>query len=323
MRFKRKKISSLVLFFLIACGISHGQNQGTSSLQFLKIIPSARIMAMGESGVATQNDAEAPFLNPAGLAFLKDTDIRFSIVDWFIDTKIYALSVGYFFSKYGTLGLNIVDVDYGEFVETRVDALGFIGETYNPGLTGNTFRAGAILIGLSYGRELTDRFSFGITANYIQEDLYLDKMNTLMFDFGMLYNSKLKSLKFGITLKNLGPKVVYVKDKNTIPQTILIGLSADMLSATDNLITFSENHRVTMAFDISIPRDDSQKYHLGLEYALFERYKIRLGYKVNYDIEGLSVGTGFNYKFISIDYAYNDMGEFWEPAHRFSIGLAF
>ena len=66
--------------------------------------------------------------------------------------------------------------DLGDIPVTRVDYL-FRDESgnYNPGLTGETISPGSQVFGLSYGKELTDKFSFGITAKYAIEDLVAEK----------------------------------------------------------------------------------------------------------------------------------------------------
>lgn len=322
----RKKYLWEVLVLLILC-ISHvyGQNQGTSSLQFLKIIPSSKMMSMGEAGVALANNAEAPFVNPAGLTLVDNIDVRITTVDWLLDTQIYSFSAAYSTDLYGTLGINVIRMDYGSFDETRVDLLGFVGENYNPGLTGRTFDAGVTMIGISYAKALTDRFSFGLTANYIEEDLFLEKMNTTTYNFGMVFDSKIKSLKLGISLLNLGPKVVYVKEKNTIPQTLRIGLSGNLISRSDdqNLIMSSENQNLGFAIDILKSRDDLQKVHVGFDYSVLNMINVRAGYKFNYDSEGITFGLGTIYKYFHIDYSYNDLGEYWDAAHRFTLGITY
>ncbi len=321
----KNKIVFITILILNILGISliYGQNQGTSSVQFLKIIPSAKIMSMGEAGSAITNNAEAAFLNPAGLAYVKNLDVSFFTVDWILDTKINAASVAYALGTIGTIGLNFINVDYGSFEETTVENLGFVGSEYNPGLTGRTFTAGATLIGLSYARSLTTYFSFGITANYIEEDLFLEKMKTTTFNFGMTYYSDFKSLKLGIALRNMGPKVVYVEEENTIPQTIIIGFSGFLISNDESLITTSENHTVSFAVDLIQARDDISHYHLGFDYGINNLLHLRAGYKLDYDSEGLTLGFGVAFKFANLDYSFNDLGDYWEPAHRFTIGLSF
>ena len=52
---------------------------GTTGFQFLKIGPSARAVAMGESFIALANDASAMYYNPAGLTQLTDRETIFSL----------------------------------------------------------------------------------------------------------------------------------------------------------------------------------------------------------------------------------------------------
>ncbi|MBK8345544.1 MAG: hypothetical protein IPL12_21025 [Bacteroidetes bacterium] len=59
--------------------------------------------------------------------------------------------------------------------------------------TGQTFRATDLGIGLSLARELTDQFSFGVTAKYIREDLASVHNQNLIFDFGFQYDIEFKT----------------------------------------------------------------------------------------------------------------------------------
>jgi len=317
-----KLLKTLIIISLFVCQ-SYGQNVGTTSLQFLKIVPSAKIMAMGEAGVANTNDAAAVFMNPAGLTGVNKLDVSFNTVDWFLDTRINAISAAYSMGNYGVFGIHVIDMDYGEFEETRVDHLGFVGDTYNPGLTGVTFNPTAFLVGLSYARALTNNFSFGITGNYINEDLFLDQISTFTFNAGMFYDMDFKSLKIGIALRNLGPGVKYVEKKYSLPQTIIVGIKGDLIAPGENIFMKSTDHRVSMAIDLIEPRDYDQEYHIGLEYGIYNTLNLRTGYKINYDNESWTFGAGFIWKSIRLDYAYNDFGDYLEPAHRFSLGLSF
>ncbi len=68
------------------------QKVGTSSLQFLKVMPTARATALGDAYVTLAAGANAVFWNPAGLAAASVNDIAMTMTVWLFDTKQGALA---------------------------------------------------------------------------------------------------------------------------------------------------------------------------------------------------------------------------------------
>ncbi|MBI5475082.1 MAG: PorV/PorQ family protein, partial [Ignavibacteriae bacterium] len=154
----------------------HAQKVGTSSLQFLKVMPTARATAMGEAFSTLATGAEAAFWNPAGIALTQNPEFAGTLTLWLFDSKQGAASFAYPMGDWGNIALHMQYVDFGSIQETSVDQLRFIGDPangqYNLGLTGRTFTPYSYVIGLSYARELTDKFSAGITAKFVSESLW-------------------------------------------------------------------------------------------------------------------------------------------------------
>jgi len=82
------------------------------------------------------------------------------------------------------------------------------------------------------------------------------------------------------------------------------------------------DQRMLFAFDLSHPRDYTQQYQVGLEYAFKEMFFLRAGYKANFDEEGLTLGAGVKYNNYRIDYSFNDYGDYLGNVHRFTIGFS-
>ena len=83
----------------------------------------------------------------------------------------YATPIG----SLGAIGLQIQYVDFGEFDEA-IATRPYINQDVNPGLTGNTFHPFSYLVGLTFARNLTDKFSTGFTVKYAHESLYNGQM---------------------------------------------------------------------------------------------------------------------------------------------------
>ena len=154
-----------LLAVLLLAAPALAQKVGTSSFQFLKVMPVARATALGDAYATLASGAEAIFWNPAGMASVEGHDLSTTLTLWIFDTKQSALSYAASLGDWGTVGAQVQFVDYGKIEETRVDQLQFVGSggdrRYNPGLTGSTFSPSAYVVGLSYARRFTERFSMG------------------------------------------------------------------------------------------------------------------------------------------------------------------
>ena len=69
----------LIVVFLISIGYS---SPGDASAVFLLISPGASAVGTGEAQVAKADDAYASYYNPAGLGFLRGSEIVLQHVNW-------------------------------------------------------------------------------------------------------------------------------------------------------------------------------------------------------------------------------------------------
>lgn len=350
-----KSIKKILPVLILVSGLhfsASAQKVGTTSLQFLKVMPTARATAMGDAFVTLASGADALFWNPAGLSRSESQEIATSVTFWLFDTKqiawAYALPVG----NLGSVGVQMQYVSFGEIEETRVDMLGRFGSGsgvyYNPGLTGRSFSPKSYLVGLTYARNLTSKFSAGITVKFAAEDLWNDAEVTvripgeipgsyteetystnarlLLYDFGMLYNTGYHTVKIAAAVQNFGPQVRFAKKQFPAPLTFRLGVSADLMGA-DALLRRDDQNRVTFAFDMFQPNDYLQQMHMGAEYNYSEIFSVRSGYKFNYDSDGLTFGAGvmkdLGPLLLAFDYSYGDMGEYLTKVHRLSLGAKF
>ena len=57
--------------------------------------------------------------------------------------------------------------------------------------TGEYYSAGDISLGLSYARNLTDRFSIGFSAKYVQETIWHESASAVAIDAGTIFRTDL------------------------------------------------------------------------------------------------------------------------------------
>ena len=322
----KRLIKSFVLCLLfLHVTNSWSQKVGTTSFQYLKVITDARSTAMGEAYSSVASKSDAVFWNPARLTYIEGSDFSFSYMDYVLDFKHFSFSAASTIQGIGTIGFFGMLADYGDFHVTTVEKLGFVGEQYNPGLTGEIIQPRAMVFGVSYARRMTDKFSFGISVKNGIEDLIVEETDMFMFDAGINYRTGYKSIEIAASIRHFGSEVKFLKEgeKFPLPQTFNIGFSAHLMGDNDYLLTTSQNHSLLFAFDIVQPRDYDQQYNLGFEYGIKEMFFLRGGYKVNYDVENATFGFGINYNKYRIDYSYNDYGEYLDAVQRFSVGFGF
>jgi len=325
----KKIIVVLGILFIVCASMSFALNKsGNSGAQFLKIGIGARQVAMGEASVAIVDDANAMFWNPARIALIEGTDVSASDNEWISDTRMMNVAAAHTFS-WGTVGIHAIYMDFGSFDETNEDTLGYV--------TGNTFTANDLAVGLSFARFLTSNFAIGGNARYISETIDSDSAGNIAFDIGTTYNTGWNSLRLGIVIQNFGPDMKFdgtyqeqqrdltFKTKEFLPYTlpvmVRLGIAYDLIS--------SDANSLSLAVDALHPNDGDEKVNSGAEY-IFKTgaadFAIRAGYRAFYDVGGLTAGAGATIHLgenkLKLDYAYTDLG-ILEMAHRVSLGYSF
>jgi len=324
---KQSAIRILVLFLGLFQASIYAQyggfnKVGTTSFQFLKVAPNARVSAMGGASATIINSSEAVFFNPAGLTKTSGVNMAISYMDYFLDVNLSSFSMAYTIKGMGTIGLQAVANNIGEIQETRADHLyrdEATGE-YNPGLTGRTINPSSMVIGLSFARDVTDKFTFGLTAKYVREDLVVKAASAVIFDGGLIYKTGFKSLVLGAMLQHFGKEIKYFDKAYPLPQTLAVGVSGYLLAPEGAFLMTSTDHTLLLAYDMVQARDHSQQQHLGMEYVFNNLLALRCGYKIFYDEENVTFGAGITVNRFRLDYAYNDFGEYLDAVHRFTLG---
>jgi hypothetical protein len=328
----------MVLCAMLLAAQAPAQKVGSTSMQFLHVMPVARATALGDAYSVWASGAEAVFWNPAGLALVKDQEVSLTYIDWIFDTRQGALSYALSLGEVGSVAAQVQYVDFGEFEETSTDAAYMVPPNW--GMTGRTFRPFSMLVGLTYSRMITERFSTGITVKYAHESLFsgdyvsalvsqsaVERVKTwadgFLFDFGVRYNTGFHTVQLGAAVQNFGAEMRYARESHPVPLLFRFGIAGDLIGR-DALLAEEENNRVSVAFDLFQPNDYAQQGHIGLEYSYQETFALRGGYKMNYDEEGFTVGGGVRHTIgtvrLSLDYSYGSIGTYLGNVQRISLG---
>lgn len=286
---------------------------GTFGGQFLKIGVGARGAAMGGAFVAVADDATALFWNAAGIARIDPGKSEISVNHATWPAELSFDQVGYVFHVKkipGAFGVQARSLSMQPMEETTA---------YQPFGTGRTFDAGMMTFGLTYARSFTDKFSAGITGNFIHTGLADLSQQSFAFDLGTLYDVGTAGMRIGMAISNIGSQEKFIAREARIPSIFRVGTSATLLKTADQQLTGS--------FEFSHPPDNSERLNMGAEYAFRKYLFVRGGYNFNYDAEGVAGGVGFRFPVSAagmsdLDYAYTDMKDLGS-AHRFSLRFQF
>ena len=320
---------------LAVSALAGGQQAGSVGAQFLKIGVGSKYLAMADVGVATVGDAYAAYWNPAGMAEVENWSLAFTNVNWLTDIDLNYFAVARQFENIGVFGTSVSVLSANEQeITTVLDQDG----------TGQTYRISSYAIGLSFARQLTNRFAFGATAKYVGEEIGEVNSRGIGLDFGTMLHTGFQSLRIGMSISNMGPNLKFAgaalkvdyndqgDDGNNDPVEAELATQPYSLPLIFRLgmaydLQFGPNSDVTLAAELNDPSDNRQRGALGAEFGYLDRYFLRAGYKFRYDEQTLALGGGLEAPVgedtrLTIDYAWQDFGRL-ESTQRFSIGFTF
>lgn len=299
-----KRLLTYIIFFsIIFChGINYAQSNfkkvGTVGYTFLKLPVTARQAAMGETaGGIVRNAGIMPlFLNPAVLGFQKTNAVGFGGANWIADINHYVFGATYQLASLGAIGIGINYVDYGNMPHTERTGAG--GEYTQLG----TYTAQSKAIGLTYSRQLTNKFAWGLRLNYIREDIYHYSSTNVLADVGVLYYTGFNSLRIGGFINNFGVDSRFIGDTFKMPTELRLNLAYDLVNSKAN--------RFTLAMEMVHPSDNVEKVHIGFEYGFKGMLFLRGGYRYKYDEDTFAFGGGIRWHNTDINLAVTPFGRF-------------
>ena len=335
-----KLITISAVIILFTCGLyAQSLKTGTTASQFLKIGVGPRAIAMGSAFTATSDDITAMYWNPSGLASINSNQASFSHVNWIADINYDFAALATNVPGFGTLGAFVSVLSTNDMLVRTIE---------KPEGTGELFGYNTLAIGLSYARNLTDKFSIGFNAKYLSENLWHMNSSGFALDIGTLYKIPIfeKEFRIAASISNFGTKmklsgrdILSVKrvgsgnspnlintdvqlDSYDLPLLFRIGIAADLIKSSSN--------RITVGVDAIHPNDHTEYINSGLEYAWNEIIFLRAGYNSLFEKDtekGLTFGFGLNYRIVDliklkVDYAYEDFGRL-NNIQYFSVGIEF
>ena len=211
-----KKQLSIILIATLGLGSVWAGNPdraGSAGASQLLINPWAASNGLVGANMASIRGLESVFTNVAGLAFIGQTEIITSNSIYLSGTGISLNSVG-FATKVGdagVLGLTVTSMKFGDIpIMTEDLPEGGIG-TFSPSFSN---------IGISYSKAFSNSIYAGFTLRLIGEAISNVKASGVAFDAGIRYvTGDNDRMRFGISLRNVGPPMRYAGDGLTVTAT--------------------------------------------------------------------------------------------------------
>jgi hypothetical protein len=322
--------ASVMSFNAMAQG---NQKLAQTGFQFLSVVSDARAAALGEAMTSLQFGSSALFFNPAGMAELGGViDVSGSTNKWIADIRhtTFSVAVNPFKGDFGVVGMTLQMVDYGEFFGTRVNSASPLG--YDDM---GKFSLKSYAVGLGYAKQLTDQFSFGAHVRWVHQDLgesltaenireyypgtdssyrradsvlVSNKLSPFVFDLGTQFKTGIKSLVFGMSVRNFSGEVKYATEGFQAPLVFTLGISMDLM---DLMRSMFPEQSLYCSIDASHHRDYPEQLKIGLEYRLMDLLSLRVGHATSNNNEtGYSYGVGVSKSGFAFDYAYTPYGIF-------------
>ncbi len=327
-----KNMSAVFLVSILLGAPLHAQiarstsRVGTTAAQFLKIGAGARALGLGGAFVAVEGDINSVYWNPAGISRIANNgSAAFNHADWLAGMNYDFVAAAIHVGDVGTLALSVISFGVPEdIVRTLQNEYG----------DGRRFDASSVAFGLSYARNLTDRFSLGVTVKYINERIWNEKASGFALDVGTLFITPFKDLKIGASMSNFGGKMQltgrdllfnldpqpnvdggtenvpsqYRVGEYEIPLTFRVGVAMDVIQY--------EGINAMAVLDATHPNDNTEYVGTGVEVSYRNTIYGRVGYKSLFlrdSEQKLTWGVGFQYEFsataaLAIDYGFADYG---------------
>lgn len=342
-------VTGMILTALLAlapAAIAGGLDRvGTAGAQELRIPVGAAATAIGGSTVALGNGLGNIFYNPASLAGIDENQALVSYSTYLADSKVNYGAVSTKLGSQGNIAFSIKVLNIGDIIVTTEASPEGTGEILNPNFA---------VLGVTYGRRMTDRVLLGASAHYVSEKVAEVSANGFAVDLGVQYDTGWRGLRFGFAMKNVGPDMQF--DGANLEQRIQV--PGDDPSSQPHVVRLQSAKfeipsylQIGVSYDLPMGEDrhasvfgafqgnnfSTDEYRIGAEFPIGSFLALRAGYvgqlamsdedrQQDY-LYSYSYGAGFNFKLgerpFALDWAGTHVGEFFDDNQQVSLSIEF
>ena len=304
-----KKISFLYFMIVASCSVFAGFG-GASSYNFLNLVENARFSALGSTNVSLYDstDINTFTFNPAMLSPASSGKLSFSNLPFYADIHKVGLTYVFTHQKTGTVGVNIQNLNYGDF--TRTDEDGTVLGDFSPSEY-------AITISKAH---TVQNYSLGVNFKLAGSQIAGYNSFAILGDLGGTFRHPTKDFTVGLVFKNFGVALKNYRssERTKLPTDIQLGssfkfehlplrlsLTAHSLARTDiqylnpDFHTSFDQEGKKIANDKTLAAQISRHFTIGGEFLLAKNFNFRIGYNHQQRAEMLLLktrsGAGFSW----------------------------
>jgi len=250
--------SVLSILLLVIPGILAGQVGGQESFEFLNLVQSSRVTALGGTLISVADtDISLAYGNPASLNQEMHANLSVNHNFHFADISHGFANAGYYNQKLQTtfhIGFNYVQ--YGNF--TRADIFGNQNGEFDAGETAFTLGA---------GKQINERIRVGLNLKFANSSLDNYSAFAAAGDIGVLYTNPESQFSVGLVAKNIGTSLSTFTERSiSLPFDFQIGVSKRLQYLPFRLsITAHQLHKWNIRLDEA--NNNDQITFLGQETA--------------------------------------------------------
>jgi hypothetical protein len=254
---------------------------GTTSAEFLLMGAGARGAALGGAFSSIATDVSALYYNPAGIALMPRAGAMIGTYDYVASTRYSWGGIAFPFAG-GSRAIGLQFGTYG-FKDQPVYTV------EQPEGTGSVYSVSETFAGLTFSQNFSDRFSAGVTAKGIFDNLGQASGQAFAVDFGTSFHASLSGhpVRFSFVVANLGTNLSYsgqALEANTprdpipgeppvpanpqpsqfrttgynLPTIFRVGLAYDLVTG--------DNNRLTVVSDFNQPNNNGAGFSAGGEW---------------------------------------------------------
>ena len=208
------RIVGLFLLYVISFTFVKAQNS-SSSYAALDLPLSARHAVLNEPVSLYSEDLESGVFNPAILNEKMEKQLSLNFVDYFSDINFISAAYALPLRDFGTIGISVKSIGYGEFTETD----------FTSQLLG-TFGANEQIISMGLGKELSERWSVGASVKTLFSNLQDYQSVALASDLAIAYKKEDKNFSMSLLARNYGKQInTFAITEEILPFQLDFGLS--------------------------------------------------------------------------------------------------
>lgn len=314
-----------LLLLVFYCFQLQAQVGGQDNFEFLNLPVNARQNALGGINISSyQNDGSMFLANPALLTDSTDLDLSLNYIGYYAQTQQSTLAFSNSFKKWGTWGVGIQYVNYGNFDGYDIN-----------GLPTGEFNASEYQVSITHSHQV-GHFRLGGALKFANSSIERFQANGLLVDFGGAFIHPQKDFIVGIVLKNIGFQLSsYYEGQNfDMPLDIQIGASFkpdemplrlsvtahhlqqfDIAYQDPNNSSQVDIFGQTIVDKISFADKLSRHFVIGGEFVFSKNFNLRVGYNFlsrnelsienRRGLSGFSLGAMARFKKFEIAYSNN------------------